>query len=135
MWITPKNAISALLMKRKAIPLEKPVGLCYSVGKGQRQRRDKTTMQVQLTPQIESIVKGLVESGAYHDQEEVIAEAVMLLEDERKLRDLRAALAEAEEELARGEGEEWTPALRARLSAEAQQMVAEGRKPNPDVCP
>jgi len=92
-------------------------------------------MQVQLTPQIASIVKGLMESGEYHDQDEVIAEAVMLLEDERKLRDLRVALAEAEEELARGEGEEWTPELRARLSAEAQQMVAEGRKPNPDVCP
>jgi putative addiction module CopG family antidote len=92
-------------------------------------------MQIQLTPQIESIVKTLLETGDYHDQDEVIAEAVLLLEDERKLRELRAALAEGEEEIARGEFEEWTPELRARISAEARQMIAEGRQPNPDVCP
>ena len=92
-------------------------------------------MTIQLTPQLESIVKSLVESGDYHDQDEVIAEAILLLDDEQKLRVLRAALAEAEEEIARGECEEWTPELRTRLSAEARQMVAEGRKPNPDVCP
>ena len=86
-------------------------------------------MQIQLTPQIESIVKALLEA------DEVIAEAVLLLEDERTLRDLRAALAEADEEIARGEFEEWTPELRAEISAEARQMLAEGRQPNPDVCP
>lgn len=92
-------------------------------------------MQVQLTPQIESIIKELVETGEYHDQDEVITEAILLLEDERKLRALRADLAEAEEEIARGDYVEWTPALRAELQREARQMVAEGRKPNPDVCP
>ena len=92
-------------------------------------------MQVQLTPQIESIVRGLVESGEYRNQDEVIAEAILLLEDERKLRALRADLAEAEEEIARGDYVEWTPELRAELQREARQMVAEGWKPDPDVCP
>jgi putative addiction module CopG family antidote len=92
-------------------------------------------MQVQLTPQIESIIKEMVESGEYHDQDEVIAEAILLLEDERKLRALRADLAEAEAEIARGDYVEWTPELRAELQREARQMVAEGRKPDPDVCP
>ncbi len=92
-------------------------------------------MQIQLTPQIESIVKALLETGDYHDQDEVIAEAVLLLEDERKLSDLRAALAEGDAQAERGEYEFWTPELRAEIRREAQQMVAEGRKPNPDVIP
>ena len=60
-------------------------------------------MQIQLSPQIESIVKGLLATGDYHDQDEVIAEAIILLEDERKLRSLRASLAEAEDEIAAGD--------------------------------
>jgi putative addiction module CopG family antidote len=92
-------------------------------------------MQIQLTPQIESIVKALLETGEYQDQDEVIAEAILLLEDERKLRALRADLAEAEEEIARGDFVVWTPELREELRREARQMVAEGRKPHPDVCP
>ncbi len=92
-------------------------------------------MQIQLTPQIESIVKELLATGDYHDQDEVIAEAILLLEDERKLRALRASLAEAEGEIARGDYVLWTPELRAELGREARQMVNEGRKPHPDVCP
>jgi len=92
-------------------------------------------MQVQLTPQIESIIKALLESGGYRDHDEVITEAILLLEDERKLRAIRADLAEAQEEIARGDYVEWTPRLRAELQREARQMVAEDRKPDPDVCP
>jgi putative addiction module CopG family antidote len=92
-------------------------------------------MQVHLSPEIESIIAALLETGDYQDQDDVIAEAIILLEEERKLRALRADLAEAEAEIARGDYDEWTPALRAQLQREARQMVAEGRKPDPDVCP
>lgn len=92
-------------------------------------------MQVQLTPQIESIIMALVASGEYLDPGEVIAEAILLLQDERKLRVLRADLAEAQEEIARGDYAEWTPELRAELRHQVRQMVAEARKPNPEVCP
>lgn len=92
-------------------------------------------MQVHLSPQIESIVRELLATGDYRDQDEVIAEAIILLEEERKLRVLQSSLAEAEEEIARGDFVEWTPTLRAELQREARQMVAEGRQPNPDVCP
>ena len=92
-------------------------------------------MQVQLTAHIESIVRALVASGDYHDQEEVVAEAILLLDDERKLRTLRSSLAEAEDEIDQGEYVVWTPELRAELEREARQMVKEGRKPSPDVCP
>lgn len=90
-------------------------------------------MQIQLAPQIESIVKSLMASGEYHDQDEVIAEAVMLLEEEQKLRTLRAELAEAKAEIERGEYVEWTPELMAEIDREARQAVAEGRKLDPDV--
>ena len=92
-------------------------------------------MQIHLTPQTELIIKELLATGDYHDEDEVITEAIILLEEERKLRALRANLAEAAEEIARGDYVEWTPALRAELRREARQMVAEGRKPDPDVCP
>ena len=92
-------------------------------------------MQVHLSPEIESIVKALLETGDYQDQDDLIAKAIILLEDERKLRALRANLAEAEAEIARGDYVEWTPALRAQIQREARQMVAEGRKPDPAVCP
>lgn len=92
-------------------------------------------MQIQLTPQIESIVKELLATGDYHDQDEVIAEAIILLEDERRLRALRAALADAEGEIASGDYVLWTPELRAEIRREARQLVNEGRKPHPDVCP
>jgi putative addiction module CopG family antidote len=92
-------------------------------------------MQIQLSPQIESIVKELLATGDYHDQDEVIAEAIILLEDERKLRSLRTSLAEAEGEIAASDYVVWSPELRAELQREARQMVNEGRKPHPDVCP
>lgn len=86
-------------------------------------------MQVRLTPQTESIVKEPLATGDYRDQDAVIAEAIILLEDERKLRALRANLAEAEDEIARGNYVQWTPALRAELQREARQMVAANRIP------
>lgn len=92
-------------------------------------------MELQLTPQTASMIQALMDTGEYHDHEEVIAEAVKLLEEERQLRTLRAAIADAEAEIERGEFDEWTPELRAKISREARQMIAEGRKPAPDVCP
>ena len=92
-------------------------------------------MQIQLSPQIESIVKDLLATGDYHDQDEVIAEAIILLEDERKLRSLCAALTEAEDEITAGDYVAWSPELRAEIQREARQRVNEGRKPHPDVCP
>ena len=80
-------------------------------------------------------MKELLETGDYHDQNEVIAEAVLLLEDERKLRDLWAALAEGDAQAERGEYELWTPELRSEIRREAQRKVPESREPNPDVIP
>lgn len=92
-------------------------------------------MQIQLTPQVEEIVRDILATGHYHDADAVIEEAVLRLEDERKLAALRASLDEAEAEVARGEFARFTPELVAEMNRTAQQMLRDGRKPDPDVCP
>jgi putative addiction module CopG family antidote len=92
-------------------------------------------MQVQLTPQIETIVRALIETGEYRDQDEVIAEAILLLDDERQRRDLRATLAVGQAQLDRGDVVFLTTELREEIRREARQMAAEGREPNRDVLP
>jgi antitoxin ParD1/3/4 len=92
-------------------------------------------MSIQLPPQLEEIIRDKVASGRYHDAAEVVSEALHALDDAERLEELRAALAEGDAQAERGEYELWTPELRAEIRREARQMVAEGRRPNPDVCP
>lgn len=84
-------------------------------------------MQVQLTPQIETIVRALIETGEYRDQDEVIAEAILLLDDERQRRDLRATLAVGQAQLDRGEVVFLTPELREEIRREARRLAAENQ--------
>ena len=92
-------------------------------------------MQVQLTPQAETIVRELLAEGQYHTASEVIEVAVLRLEEEQRHAALRAAIAIGDEELARGEVVPYTPALVAEMDRNARRMVREGRTPDPDVCP
>lgn len=46
-------------------------------------------MNVSLTPQLEEFVKRRVESGLYHSASEVIREALRLLEERDRLREMR----------------------------------------------
>ena len=48
-------------------------------------------MNVSLTPHLESLVKGKVESGLYNSSSEVIREALRLLDDRDRLREMRLA--------------------------------------------
>jgi hypothetical protein len=59
----------------------------------------------------------------------------LLDERESQLDALRAKLQIGLDELARGEGIEWTPDLMQRLSLEADEMHRRGEQPDPDVCP
>ena len=59
----------------------------------------------------------------------------LLDEHDHRLRQLRAKLQIGIDELDRGEGVEWTPALMDQLSREADEMYRRGEKPDPDVCP
>ena len=92
-------------------------------------------MNVVLSQESEEVVKQLVGSGRYHDADQVIAEALLVLEEQERLMALRAAIAIGDEQIERGEVVLYTPELREEIKREALQMVREGRKPNRDVCP
>lgn len=92
-------------------------------------------MVVTLTARIEALVRQKIESGPYGTADEVIEEALLLLDERDRLERLRASLAEAEAEFDRGEGVEWTPALMDQLKREADELRRQGARPDPDVCP
>jgi len=65
-------------------------------------------MNVSLTPELERLIQEKVASGLYNNQSEVVREALRLLAEQDRLRELhaprlRAALAEGLEQADRGE--------------------------------
>ena len=88
-------------------------------------------MSIQLTADVETIVRQKAESGLYPSADEVLREALRLLDEQDRLRWLRAALAEGEE----GEGIEYTPEHMDRLRENAIHRWKAGEKPSPDVLP
>ncbi len=92
-------------------------------------------MTIQIPPQLAAIIRDKVSTGRYRDETDVLAEALLALDDVERLEVLRAALDVGDEQIERGEYEPWTPALREEIAREARQMVREGREPQPDVLP
>ncbi len=94
-------------------------------------------MNVSLTPELEELVRRKVESGMYGSASEVVREALRLLEerDREKLARLRAAIAVAEEQVARGEVIPWTPDLMERLKREAAEEDRLGLPIRDEVLP
>jgi antitoxin ParD1/3/4 len=92
-------------------------------------------MHVELDPEIAHLIELRVNQGRYESANDVVREAMHLLEERERLQSLRAALAEAEAEIDRGEYVEWTSTLLNVLSDEADEMDAQGLKPHSDVVP
>ena len=93
-------------------------------------------MVLQLDRETEALIQQLVEGGRYGDAGEVVREAVRQLEErDRRLAELRAALAVAEEQTARGEVVEWTPQLAADIWEAAKRDAKACRTPKADVRP
>ena len=89
-------------------------------------------MSIQLTPRTEALIRQRLDSGHYATADEVIEDALRLLDaHDRRLQRLRAAIAEGDE----GEAIPWTPELTQQLSREADERARQGLKPHPDVCP
>ena len=83
-------------------------------------------MNVKLTPLLEKLVKDKVESGLYSSAEEVLSEALRLLElRDKKLAALREDVRIGVEQLERGEYTEYTDETLHELFDEIE---AEGRK-------
>jgi len=92
-------------------------------------------MQLTLSPELAEVIEELVKSGGYHDTEEVVAEAVFALRQQRQLEALHAAIAIGEQDLARGDVELYTPELFEEIQRSAMKKAREGHMPDPDVCP
>ena len=92
-------------------------------------------MHVTLTPDQEKMVRSLVESGSYANENDVVAEALRRMEEDDGLEPLRAAVQVGLAEIERGEVVEYTPALREEMIRWAIQAAKDGREPDPDVLP
>ena len=94
-------------------------------------------MAVHLPADVEAnILRQKIERGDYPDAGKVAREALRLLDlEEIQLVEHRAKLQVGLDQLERGEGVEWTPALMEQLSREADEMHRRGDRPDPDVCP
>jgi antitoxin ParD1/3/4 len=93
-------------------------------------------MTVTLTPDAEALVKKKVETGSYSSADDVIHEALRLLDerDAARIR-LRAAIAVGDEDLERGNLVDWTPDFFERLKQEADEEDRLGTPIRLDVQP
>ncbi|MGH2559709.1 MAG: ribbon-helix-helix domain-containing protein [Thermomicrobiales bacterium] len=91
-------------------------------------------MSVQIDPDVEALIREKIDTGRYDDEHQVLREALQALDERDRLRDPRASLVRAKEEVDRGEYVEWSPDFMEQLSQEADELAARGYQPNPDVC-
>jgi antitoxin ParD1/3/4 len=93
-------------------------------------------MSMTVPADLEERIREKVESGQYDDPSDVIRAAMRLLDTrDRKLQELRALVAEGLASAERGEVDEFTPALMAKIDREADEMIRLGILPDPNVCP
>lgn len=93
-------------------------------------------MNVSLTPQLESLIRKKVESGRYNNASEVVRQALRLLDEEEQQEVwLRTRMAEAEEQVRRGDVMEMTADAWDDLDRDVDARVSRRESPSPDVCP
>lgn len=92
-------------------------------------------MIVDLTPQLEAIIREKVDSGRYNDASEVVAEAIRRLDEHDRRERLGAAIAAGLEQIERGEVIPWTDDFMERLIQEADEEDRQGLPICPDVLP
>jgi antitoxin ParD1/3/4 len=86
--------------------------------------KDTFTMNVSLTPELEHLVNEKVASGLYQTASEVVREALRLMKGRDDLARLRTDVQVGFDEVARGEGIEYTRSSGRRL---ADDIKARGR--------
>jgi putative addiction module CopG family antidote len=83
-------------------------------------------MQGDLDPQLAALIRQNVESGGYLDADEVIREALRLL-DEHDRKRLRAELQIGFDQIERGELVDFTPELLDQLVRESEENARNGK--------
>ena len=92
-------------------------------------------MAISMDPQLEELVHRKVASGLYGDANDVLREALELLDKRDRFEALRVAVAEGMAEIERGEYVEWTPGMMDRLRREADEADRLGLPIDDDVIP
>lgn len=93
-------------------------------------------MPIQIPADIEVRIRQKVERGDYPNEDDVIRQALRLLdEQEDAIAALRAKLQIGLDQLDRGEGRLFTPELVNQIRHEAEERYQRGDLPNPDVTP
>lgn len=92
-------------------------------------------MTITVSPRTAAIIQEKLDSGRYANVDEVIQEAVMLLEAWERFERLRASLIEPEAEVQEGTESERTSELRQQLREAAAEMARLGLPTDPDYYP
>jgi antitoxin ParD1/3/4 len=93
-------------------------------------------MPIKLAADIETRILQKVERGDFPDANEVLREAMRLLdEQERHFEELRAKLQSGLDQLNRGEGIPFTPELVSEMRRDAKDRFRRGERPSADVTP
>lgn len=90
-------------------------------------------MNVNLTPELERLIQDKVASGLYNNQSEVVREALRLLEEQDRLRELhvaqlRAALAEGQEQADQEQADHGKTLDGAEVIREMREFLRERRR-------
>lgn len=94
------------------------------------------TMHVNLSPEMESFIKGQVASGFYGNATEVIRDAIRRMQaEEARVQAWRAAVQKGDDELNRGEGIPYTPQVLDEITDAALKSMHSGQAMDPDVLP
>ena len=94
------------------------------------------TMHVNLSPEMETYIKGKVSTGFYGNATEVIRDAIRRMQaDEERAAAFRRAVAEGEAGLDRGEGTEYTAKRLDEITDTARRNLRSDKPIDPDVLP
>ena len=83
-------------------------------------------MNVTLSPQLEAMIREHVDSGRYSDANEVVENALQLLEEHERSEHLNALLAVGLEQARRGELVTFTPELFEEIDRRVDEMLLRG---------
>lgn len=84
-------------------------------------------MEIELDRQTATIIQAKIESGDYVDAGDVIREALRVLDDRDRLRNVRSLLQSSEAQVRSGQLIDWSLELLEQLGADAETAEYEGR--------
>jgi len=94
------------------------------------------TMHINLSPEMETFIKGKVASGFYGNATEVIRDALRRMQaEEVRVRAWQGAIQKGDAELDRGDGVSYTAKALNEITEAAMTDMHSGKPMDPDVLP